>query len=110
MKPDLLFRRQLADERPRHFGSLSVVVVNKKSVAEFFFDLNAFNNSVQRNFVGFANGRVRLKKSKAIVEFNLKSIFPLAITCVLDWLGFSLAKWRFERIQNFHMRLSRCNC
>src|SRR5882724_3369841 len=83
--------------------------MDKKTVAQFFFDFNALNDCIWRNLVRGADGFVRLKKGEAVFKLDLKSIFPLAIACVFDGRSLSLAERGFERIQDFHNLCSLCS-
>jgi hypothetical protein len=73
------FRRQLTYERPRDFGSLTVVVMNEKTDTRLFIKLDANRLGIRRNLVGLADGRVRFEKREAIFEIDLKCVFPREI-------------------------------
>jgi hypothetical protein len=49
---------------------------------------------------------MRLEKRKAILEIDLKSVFPLEIAGVADRGEFAFPKWGLERIERFHRRPS----
>jgi hypothetical protein len=70
------FWGQLANERPRNFGSLAVVVVNEKTATGPIFDLKRFKLCFWRNLVCAANCRVRLKNTESVIELDVERVFP----------------------------------
>ena len=49
---------------------------------------------------------MRLEKRKAILEIDLKGVFPLEISDIADRREFAFAEWGLERIERFHRRPS----
>jgi hypothetical protein len=76
---DLFFWRQFADESPRDFGGLAVVVMDVKTGMTPIFKFHTLHLGFGRNAIGFTDRRVGFEKCKAILEINLERVFPSQI-------------------------------
>src|SRR5438552_1919837 len=106
----LLLGRQFADESPRNFGGLPVVVVNEETRLTPVFDLKVVEFRLRRNLVGFADSGVRLKDAEAVLEFHVKRVLPTEVADVLDFRELRSGERHFGIFRGgFHNRSSLCN-
>jgi len=72
--------------------------------AKFLVHLHLHRNRLGGNVIGFADRRMRLQKTKAILELDIKSILPAKITGMLDTGEGSRTERLFKLNGDFHSR------
>src|SRR5438067_6524348 len=77
--------------------------------AEFSGHAYSHGNCIGGNLVRFLDCLVRFKERKAVIELDVKSVFPVQVTRMLDRRPRRFPKEFFDGVNRFHNLPSRCN-